>query len=142
MRRLLPISRFGLLILLIFSHACLADAADGDMFYAGRTIDIIVPYAPGGYYDIGAHLVAERLGAYLAGHPRVVVENQEHAFGLGLSQRFAAGQNNDGTVLGVLQRSDPQYAIVGYKSASFDPNKLSWIGSVSGYQTDSYPLFL
>jgi tripartite-type tricarboxylate transporter receptor subunit TctC len=41
-------------------------------------------------------------------------------------------------VLGVLQRAVPQYAFVGYQSIKFDPMKLTWIGSLSGYANDSY----
>jgi tripartite-type tricarboxylate transporter receptor subunit TctC len=55
-----------------------------------------------------------------------------------LANRFASGADNDGTVLGVLQRAVPQYAFVGYQSAKFDPLKLTWIGSISAYETDSY----
>lgn len=118
-------------------------AAQGEpASYAGKTIDIIVPYPPGGYYDIGARLVARYLGEHIVGHPRVVVENQPNAGGIGLAQRFAAGEDNDGTVLGALQRSLPQYAIVGYQNANFDPTKLSWIGTVSNYQNDAYVLFV
>jgi tripartite-type tricarboxylate transporter receptor subunit TctC len=111
-------------------------------FYAGRTISLIVPYDPGGYYDTGARLMARFLGRHIAGHPAVMVENQPSAGGIGLAQRFAAGQKNDGTVLGVLQRSIPQYALVGYQSTSFDPRKLIWIGSLSSYTNDSYVLFV
>jgi tripartite-type tricarboxylate transporter receptor subunit TctC len=36
----------------------------------------------------------------------------------------------------------PQYAFIGYGSARFDPMKLSWIGSLSAYETDSYVMIL
>jgi tripartite-type tricarboxylate transporter receptor subunit TctC len=129
---------FTAAIALLFAHPGRADTP----FYAGKTIDIIVPYSPGGYYDIGARLIARYLGDKIPGKPRVIVESQPSAGGIGLAQRFAAGQDNNGTVLGVLQRSVPQYAIVGYQTAAFDPTKLTWIGSVSSYKGDAYTLFL
>jgi tripartite-type tricarboxylate transporter receptor subunit TctC len=109
-------------------------------FYAKHPIDIIVPYGPGGYYDIGARLIARYWGKYIPGRPSIVVENQPSAGGIGLAERFIAGLGNDGTQVGVLQRAVPQYALIGYQGAKFDPTKLTWIGSLSSYAHDSYVL--
>jgi tripartite-type tricarboxylate transporter receptor subunit TctC len=46
------------------------------------------------------------------------VQNQPQAGGIGLANRFASGADNDGAVLGVLQRAVPQYAFIGYQSAA------------------------
>ncbi len=109
-------------------------------YYAGRSINVIVPFDPGGYYDIGARLLARHLGRHIPGRPNVVVQNQPSVGGIGLANRFAAGAEADGTTVGVLQRAIPQYAFIGYQNARFDPMKLSWIGSLSAYETDSYVL--
>lgn len=119
-----------------------AYAQTAEKFYAGRTITLIVPFGPGGYYDIGARLIARHFGQYIAGRPQVIVENLPSAGGLGLANRFASGANNDGATIGVLQRAVPQYALIGYQSVRFDPLKLTWIGSVSAYATDSYVLIV
>ena len=71
-----------------------------------------------------------------------MVQNQPSAGGIGLAHQFASGADNDGATLGVLQRAVPQYAFIGYESAKFDPMKLSWIGSMSAYDADSYVLIL
>jgi tripartite-type tricarboxylate transporter receptor subunit TctC len=119
-----------------------ASAQSAEKFFTGRSINLVVPYAPGGYYDIGARLIARHLGKHIAGKPNIVVQNQPSAGGIGLANKFALGADNDGSVLGVLQRAVPQYAFVGYQSTRFDPMKLSWIGSLSAYQTDSYVLIV
>jgi tripartite-type tricarboxylate transporter receptor subunit TctC len=119
-----------------------AVAQTPEKFYAGRNINIINPYPPGAYYDIGTRLMARHLGEHIAGRPNVVVQNQSSAGGIGLANRFATGADNDGTVLGVLQRAVPQYAFVGYENANFDPLKLTWIGSVSSYANDTYLMVL
>src|SRR5262249_44701415 len=106
------------------------------------TITLIVPFGPGGYYDIGARLVARHLGAKIPGKPHVVVQNQPTAGGIGLANRFAAGADNDGTVIGTLQRAVPQYGLIHYQSVRFDPLKLTWIGSLSAYADDSYVLII
>ena len=117
-------------------------AQTAEQFYTGRSINLIVPYSPGGYYDIGARLIARHFGKHIVGKPNVIVQNQPQAGGIGLANRFASGADNDGTVLGVLQRAVPQYAFIGYQSAKFDPLKLNWIGSLSAYATDSYVMVL
>src|SRR5581483_1768343 len=119
-----------------------AKAQTAERFYAGRTVNLIVPFAPGGYYDIGARLIARHLGAHIPGKPNLVVQHQPSAGGIGLANRFASGADSDGATLGVLQRAVPQYAFISYESARFDPMKLSWVGSISAYETDSYVLIL
>jgi tripartite-type tricarboxylate transporter receptor subunit TctC len=111
-------------------------------YYAGRSINLIVPYDPGGYYDIGARLLARHLRRHIPGQPTVVVQNQPGVGGIGLANRFAAGADQEGVTLGVLQRAIPQYAFFGYQNARFDRIKLSWIESLSAYETDSYVLIL
>ena len=39
-----------------------AFAQSVEQFYSGKTINLIVPYATGGYYDTGARLVARHFG--------------------------------------------------------------------------------
>jgi tripartite-type tricarboxylate transporter receptor subunit TctC len=117
-----------------------APAQTPEQFYAGKTINLIVPYATGGYYDTGARLVARHFSRYIPGKPNIVVQNQPGVGGISLANRYATGLRNDGLEIGVLQRALPQYAFVGFQNANFDPLKLNWIGSLSGYETDSYVL--
>ena len=117
-----------------------AFAQSVEQFYSGKTINLIVPYATGGYYDTGARLVARHFGRYMPGQPALVVQNQPGVGGISLANRFATGARNDGLELGVLQRALPQYAFVGFQNTNFDPLKLTWIGSLSGYESDSYVL--
>jgi tripartite-type tricarboxylate transporter receptor subunit TctC len=126
----------------ILSWIDTAAAQTAGQFYVGRSINVIVPYSPGGYYDIGARLLARHFGKHIVGKPNIIVQNQPQAGGIGLANRFASGADNDGTVLGILQRAVPQYAFIGYQSAKFDPLKLNWIGSLSAYETDSYVMVL
>jgi len=110
-----------------------------EQFYAGKTIAVIVPFSAGGYYDSGGRLLARHIGQYIPGKPNLVVQNQPSGGGIGLANRFAVGEN-DGTLLGTLQRGLPQLALTGDPNVRFDPLKLTWIGSLSAYATDSYIL--
>jgi tripartite-type tricarboxylate transporter receptor subunit TctC len=51
-------------------------------FYAGKTINIIAGFAPGGTIDIRARLFARHLAKYLPGNPSIVVQNMVGAGGL------------------------------------------------------------
>src|SRR3954451_16794140 len=44
-------------------------------FYRGKTIRIVVGFAPGGGFDTYARLIAKYLPKYMPGRPTVIVEN-------------------------------------------------------------------
>ncbi len=116
-----------------------ASAQTVEQFYTGKTINLIVPFSAGGYYDTGGRLVARNLGRYVPGNPTIVVQNQPSGGGIGLANRFGSGES-DGTLIGTLQRGLPQLALTGDPNVRFDPLKLKWIGSLSAYATDAYIL--
>jgi tripartite-type tricarboxylate transporter receptor subunit TctC len=60
----------------IFISSARADARE---FYDGKTIRIVVGYAPGGGYDFYARLLARYMGKYIPGNPAFVVENMPGA---------------------------------------------------------------
>jgi tripartite-type tricarboxylate transporter receptor subunit TctC len=53
------------------------DGGDAETFYQGKTVEIIVPYGPGGSNDAAARLLAPLLAEYVPGKPRVQVVNVE-----------------------------------------------------------------
>jgi tripartite-type tricarboxylate transporter receptor subunit TctC len=71
---------FGLVVI-FGSSAQLAQAAE-EPFHAGKTINIIAGFAPGGTIDIRARLFARHLAKYLPGNPSIVVQNMVGAGGL------------------------------------------------------------
>lgn len=119
--------------------ASVAHAQTVEQFYTNRTINVIVPFSAGGIYDTTGRLVARNMGQFIPGKPTLIVQNQPSGGGLGLANRFAAGES-DGTLIGTLQRGLPQLALTGDPNVRFDPLKLTWIGSLSAYANDSYIL--
>lgn len=114
-----------------------------EQFYAGRTVNLIVPSSPGGAYDISARLVSRHLGRHIPGKPSIVVQNQSGgAAGIVLANRFASTPERDGTLIAGMLRSVPQFSIMGDPNAKFDPATLEWLGSISSFATDAYPLIL
>src|SRR6202035_3080540 len=46
----------------------------------------------------------------------------------------------DGLTIAIIQRGTPQVQIEGDPNAKFDPQKLTWLGSLSSYASDAYIL--
>jgi tripartite-type tricarboxylate transporter receptor subunit TctC len=113
-----------------------------ETFYKGRTIQMLVGFAPGGINDIAARLVGRHLPRFLPGAPQIVVQNQPGAGGLAVANYIYNVAPKDGTVLASLDRGSPQLAIQGEEAARFDPLKFTWLGSISSYANDAYLLMV
>jgi tripartite-type tricarboxylate transporter receptor subunit TctC len=68
-------------------------------FYAGKTVNIIAGFAPGGTIDIRARLFARYLSKYIAGNPNVVVQNTVGAGGLVAANHVFSVAKPDGLTL-------------------------------------------
>lgn len=50
-------------------------------FYDGKTLTVLINYAPGGPTDVEGQLLARHLARHVAGNPSVVVQNMAGAGG-------------------------------------------------------------
>ncbi|MGH6769018.1 MAG: Bug family tripartite tricarboxylate transporter substrate binding protein [Xanthobacteraceae bacterium] len=125
--------------LLTAASLCDAAAQSVEQFYKGRSMTILVASRPGGINDLIARLTSRHLGKHIPGNPTIVVQNL-HSSGLALANRIYSGAERDGSVIAVIERGVPQFAILGDANARFDPLKLTWLGSVSSYADDAYTL--
>lgn len=116
-----------------------AAAQSVEQFYKGRSMTILVASRPGGINDLTARLTSRHLGKHIPGRPSIVVQNLNSA-GLALANRMYSAAERDGSVLAIIERAVPQFAILGDPNARFDPLKLTWLGSVSSYAHDAYTL--
>jgi tripartite-type tricarboxylate transporter receptor subunit TctC len=116
-----------------------AGAQSIEQFYKGRSMTILVASRPGGINDLVARLTSRHIGKHIPGNPAIVVQNL-HSSGLALANRIYSGAERDGSVIAVIERGVPQFAILGDPNARFDPLKLTWLGSVSSYAHDAYTL--
>ena len=81
----------------VLSAAILATEASAqtpEQFYAGKTIDFVIGYPPGGSNDTFGRLLARHLGKHIPGKPAIVPKNQPGAgsFLAVNSRRFLASQ--------------------------------------------------
>lgn len=98
-------------------------------FYAGRTVDFIIGYSPGGTYDRYARLVARFLGDHIPGNPDIVPRNMP-----GASSRTAASYvfnvaPRDGSVLLTADQSLSVAAAMGDDSLQLNPAEFGYIGN-------------
>jgi tripartite-type tricarboxylate transporter receptor subunit TctC len=112
-----------------------ARAAD---FYRGKTLTLIVGFAPGGGVDTQARTIARHLVRFIAGQPAIIVQNMEGAAGAlatnYLNQRVAP----DGLTISTPGRSWFVEGVVRRPAIGFDPTRFTYIGSAGGSNSVAY----
>lgn len=93
-------------------------------YYAGKTIEIIVPFAPGGAADVGARFVAPFMEKHIAGNPRVTVRNVPGGASMLGASFFAANAKPDGLMLLSTTSSTIFPWMFGHPSARYDMSKM------------------
>jgi len=132
----------------------LASAQDKNAaFFAGKTIRILVGYAPGATADADprapgrpsgvifsgagngfetyARLLARHLGRFIPGSPAVVVQNMPGLGGLRAAAYLANEAPPDGLTLGLLNPTNTTAPLLSPAIASFDARRFGWIGSLN-----------
>ncbi len=132
----------GLALAGLMLAACPAQAQEPTDFYRGKTMQLIVPFSPGGIYDLSARIVARMMPDFIPGRPQMVVQNLPGGGGITGANRLATTVEKDGLTIASVSRGIPQLAMVGDPNISFDPAKLTWLGSLSSYDDDGYFLLV
>lgn len=100
-------------------------------FYRGRTITIVVGYAPGGGFDITSRLLAKHMGRHIPGHPTLVVANRTGAGSLVAANLVYATLRKDGTVIANFNSQMLLQQVLGNPGVEFDAGKYNWLGSAT-----------
>src|ERR687889_196679 len=100
-------------------------------FYAGKTINIIVGFSPGGGYDRYARLLARSLGKYIPGKPNVVVQNMPGAGSLVAVRHLDTTAPKDGTVMVAFNPGLIMESLTEPEKVKLKFSDLAWIGSIS-----------
>jgi tripartite-type tricarboxylate transporter receptor subunit TctC len=134
-RRLRPIRAIGAfaIVSLALSLETAAGRADDIAdFYAGRTVQLIIGYAPGAGYDDYARLLGRHVGRHIPGNPTVVVQNMPGAGSVRAANYLYNVAPKDGTTIGGFARGvflDPLLGRV--EGMRYDAAKFGWLGSIS-----------
>jgi tripartite-type tricarboxylate transporter receptor subunit TctC len=107
-----------------------ANAADPD-FYKGKTIKMIVSTPAGGADDTYARIMADHWPEHIPGNPGMVVENLPGAGGIKAGLFLYNVAPKDGTVIAAVHSNVPIQSTLSPDSATWDPDKFNWIGSVT-----------
>ncbi len=115
-------------------RATSAHAAE-EMF-RGKSLRILVGTTPGAGYDLIARILAPALARFIPGNPSIVVENMPGAGSLAMMNYLYNRAPRDGTVIGLPLNGvllEPIIKLMSRAggSASFDIQKMPWIGSTT-----------
>ena len=100
-------------------------------FYAGRQVNIIVGFNPGGAYDPYARTLARHLPRHLPGAPSIVIKNMQGAGSVIAANHLYNVAPRDGSELGVISGGAALEPVYGKKTAQFDGRQFTWIGSAN-----------
>jgi tripartite-type tricarboxylate transporter receptor subunit TctC len=70
--------------------------AQGNVSFAGKTVEWVIPFAEGGGSDVWARFMAPYLGKYLPGNPNVIVRNAPGGGSITGTNEFVARARPDG----------------------------------------------
>jgi hypothetical protein len=107
-------------------------------FYRGKTLTMIVGFAPGGGVDTTARVVARHLARFIPGAPALVVQNMEGAAGLVAMNYVAKRVAADGLTVAMPGRSWYVEGALHDPGVAFDVDKLTYIGSPGGVNSALY----
>ena len=100
-------------------------------FYRGKTVTLVVGYAPGGGYDIYSRLLARHLGNHIGGAPNVIVQNMPGAAGVVASNNIFVAAPKDGTVIAAVDQNIPMFQLLDGKGVKYDATRFAWLGSMA-----------
>jgi tripartite-type tricarboxylate transporter receptor subunit TctC len=117
---------------LVFGTALLAHPADAaePPSFKGKTVTMIIGYAPGGGTDLTGRLLASFLGRHLPGEPTIVVQNIPGADGMTAMNFFVQQTKPDGLTLTMGSGSQAEPTHYRKPLSRFDPTKFGFVGGV------------
>ncbi|MBI2089126.1 MAG: hypothetical protein HYT78_10330 [Deltaproteobacteria bacterium] len=106
-----------------------ASGASVEDFYKGKTIRIVVGFAPGGAIDTNARLLQKVLSKYIPGGPNIVVENKPGGGSMLAANTVYNAEPRDGTVIGTFVSELVLQQVLGAPGVRFDAAKYQWLSS-------------
>ncbi len=103
--------------------------AQGDQFYKGKTIRIMVGSTAGGFYDRWGRLFGKYMGKHIPGQPEIIVQNMTGAGSVIVTNHVYNVAKPDGLTLVMPLNGVYIDQFVGRKEVQFDMRKFRFIGS-------------
>ena len=106
-------------------------AQDNSAAFQGKTVTIVIGYAPGGLYDLTARLLSRHMGRHIPGTPTVVPQNMVGASSYKAIMHLYSVAPKDGTTIGMISRGFANDNNLSPEMGNYDPTQLRAIGSTS-----------
>jgi tripartite-type tricarboxylate transporter receptor subunit TctC len=100
-------------------------------YYAGRQVNLIVGFNPGGAYDPYARTLARHLPKHLPGSPNIVVRNMQGAGSVIAANHLFNVSPKDGSEFGLIAASAAIEPIFSVRPVQFNGRSFTWIGSAN-----------
>jgi tripartite-type tricarboxylate transporter receptor subunit TctC len=112
----------------------LTGSGSASNFFEGKTLRFFVGIPPGGAYDLVPRILAAHIGKYIAGSPKIIIENMPGAGSLTMMNYLYNRAARDGTAIGFPMNTillEPSLKLVSGASgnAQFDLSRMAWIGT-------------
>jgi tripartite-type tricarboxylate transporter receptor subunit TctC len=108
----------------------LAQAQNADEQFFRKQPLSLISYSPG-VSDLYARLLARHMSRFIPGAPNIVVQGMPGAGGLKAIEYLYNIAPKDGSVICTIGSGLPFEPILGRSELKFDPNRLTWLGSMS-----------
>ena len=105
--------------------------ANNHEYYRGKTIRLVVGYAPGGGYDFYARTIARHMGKHIPGNPAFIVENMPGAGSLVSANHLYKITRPDGLTIGHFNGNLFQLQAMGQKEIDFNAARFEYVGAVA-----------
>jgi len=105
--------------------------ANNHEYYRGKTIRLVVGYAPGGGYDFYARTIARHMGKHIPGNPAFIVENMPGAGSLVSANHLYKIARSDGLTIGHFNGNLFLLQAMGQKELDFNSARFEYVGSVA-----------
>jgi tripartite-type tricarboxylate transporter receptor subunit TctC len=101
-------------------------------FYTGKSVQLVIGYAPGGGYDVYARALARYMGRHIPGNPSIVVQNMPGAGSIKAANYLYNIAPKDGTTFGGFSRGAFLDPLLGRaEGVQYVAAKYGWLGSIS-----------
>jgi tripartite-type tricarboxylate transporter receptor subunit TctC len=120
---------FATLVVGVAALAGAARSADAPSF-KGKTVVMVIGYAPGGGTDLSGRLIASFLGRHLPGEPTIVVQNIPGADGTTAMNYFVQQTKPDGLTLTMGSGSQAEPTHYRKPLSHFDPTRFGFVGGI------------
>ena len=112
-----------------FAAFLAAPAAAQDNFYAGKSLNLIAGFPPGGGVDGEMRVVSRHFARFIPGNPTIVAKNMPGAGGIILGNHLYNVADKDGLTVGMPGRSGFLLSnVVKEKNVNFDLAKFDYVG--------------